>query len=83
MKRIKYTVKYNEDMTKATIKDLEFVVRTFDDYKEEFIDGGNECAFVFHHNTYIDQNNNEFVLWGDEETEEHFITYLPKYYEVK
>lgn len=83
MKKRRYIVKLNKEMTNATICDTEFKIKSFKDYKEDYIDGGNECAYVFTYNTCIDQNNDEFVLWGDEEIEEEYITYLPKYYEVK
>lgn len=72
----KFNVLIIEDGATAIVAEQSFKIRTYEDYEDEVIDGGNECAYVFAYHEFIDQNGNEFILWGDSETDEDFITYV-------
>ena len=76
MEKKKFNVQIVEDGASAIVAGSSFKVRAFEDYEDEVINGENECAYVFVYHTLIDQNGDEFVLWGDRETDEDFITYV-------
>lgn len=76
METKKFNVQIIEDGATAIVAEQNFKVRAYEDYEDEVINGGNECAYIFAYHKFIDQNGNEFILWGDSETDEDFITYV-------
>lgn len=51
-------------------------IREFEDYKDEVMLENNECASC--HCIVVDNYNNVYVIWGDDEACEMYITQLNK-----
>ena len=51
-------------------------VRTYDDYKDEVLEGNNECASIME--IFTTEKGNQFIYWVDIETGEDFITKIQK-----
>lgn len=48
--------------------------RTVEDYIDECLHGNNECAYLIEKFQRI-KNGKDAILWGDNETQEIFISY--------
>ena len=47
-------------------------VRSFEDYCDEVVAGGNECAYLG--DSLINVDGKKYLIWGDSESNENFIT---------
>lgn len=51
-------------------------MRTFEDYKDEVLQGNNECAGLME--IFTTEKGNQFIYWVDFETGEDFLTKIEK-----
>lgn len=53
-----------------------FRIRPIADFKDEVLKGNNACAYAFSSRPYADQFGRKFMLWGDYESNEDFISFV-------
>lgn len=51
-------------------------MRTYEDYKDEVLQGNNECAGIME--IFTTKKGNQFIYWVDYETNEDFLTKIEK-----
>ena len=47
-------------------------LRSYDDYVDEVVNGGNECAVKF--GVFTDLKGKQYIYWGDDETFADYLT---------
>ena len=70
----KYDVEIIENI--AIVSGEMYEIRSLEDFRAEVSDGENECAYTFTSRPYTSHDDRKFMLWGDNETDEHFITFM-------
>lgn len=76
-----YSVRYCADGKHCKLYDGDRLVmsaelRTKEDYDDEVLNDGNEMAVKFE--VFTTAKGNQFIYWGDLETDEDFLTKLEK-----
>lgn len=56
----------------GTTRKLRAEIRTMADYKDEVVNGNNECAYKV--GVLTTKNGEQFILWTDYEIEEFYLT---------